>query len=167
MARDVLKERSMDMETAHYLSKSFLNGYYRCRGVGKDGFELPKRADASEADKAPIPAIVCLAFSIEVGLKAIIKAEGKAPPRCHDLQKLFGLLTQDSQMQIRQALSRYADKFDSLLTSMKSAFEDWRYVYEAYEPSREESNSALSFSDDFLVSFAEAVVAAFIQKRKN
>ena len=157
----------MDIKTAHYLSKSFLDGYYRCRGVGFDGYEMSKRGDAPEANKAPIPAIMCVAFSAELGFKSILMAEGKDPPSKHDLHDLFYLLSEKSQAEIRQSLSRYGEKFDELLESMRTAFVDWRYIYEPYDPTRKMSKSALSFSDDFLVSLskaASAIAAAYLEK---
>lgn len=149
----------MDIKTAQYLSKSFLDGYRRCRGVGLDGFQIPRREEGLEANDAPIPAIVCLAFSAELGLKSILIAEGKAPPRHHDLYQLFYLLSEQSQSKIRESLSSYAEKFDSLLESMRTAFEDWRYIYEPYDPTKKRSVSALSFTDDFLISFSMAAAS--------
>jgi len=150
----------MDLKTAQYLSKSFLDGYYRCRGVGLDGYLMPGREDGPEATEAPIPAIVCLAFSVELGFKSILIAERKAPPRDHDLHRLFYLLSGQSQANIRESLSRYAKEFDSLLESMRTAFEDWRYIYEPYDPTKKRSKPALSFSDDFLVSLSKAAASA-------
>ncbi len=76
-----------------------------------------------------IPSLVCYAFSIEVGLKALaLHVVGAAPYR-HDLDHLLRILPQDLQEQI-VADTGHASDFDSDLALVRDVFDVWRYVYE-------------------------------------
>ena len=76
-----------------------------------------------------LPAIVCVAFGVELYLKAIIASEtGKATG--HDLLKLFIKLSPQSKNALATALSYSEHDLRQKIGSVSSAFVDWRYVYE-------------------------------------
>jgi hypothetical protein len=104
------------------------------------------------ASAPAIPAVVCGAFALELQLKCLFAMEtGKAPPRSHNLRRLFELTTDSSQKAIRETYSNllredawWAEQFarvgvstdfDDVLDSCKDAFAEWRYLYE-YDKSR-------------------------------
>jgi len=76
-----------------------------------------------------VPGVVCTAFSIELGFKALI-ARTTPPPRIHDLKKLFEKLPQEIQDRVVTACSPTRATFDSSLAAIANVFEEWRYVYE-------------------------------------
>jgi hypothetical protein len=80
------------------------------------------------------PAIVMLAFSIELGLKAIIKSESGQDTRGHKIDELFKSLVQDSKNTITSEVCNQLkisdNEFAQLLTANATAFIDWRYFYE-------------------------------------
>jgi HEPN domain-containing protein len=76
-----------------------------------------------------LPALVCAAFSVEVGLKAILMKEGKKGSG-HDLLALFKRLPIDSKIEIIQIVGMEPELFYAHLRQAKDAFKDWRYVYE-------------------------------------
>jgi hypothetical protein len=76
-----------------------------------------------------VPATVCLAFSIELGLKSLAVAEG-ASPWGHALAKLFGTLTPTAQEMLVKDVGLTRAQFDAALAAASNTFEDWRYVHE-------------------------------------
>lgn len=94
-----------------------------------------------------VPGVVCSAFSIELGLKAILFDSGN-PPRTHDLSKLFDLLPTATQDQIVAGCGKPRDEFNTSLLAIANLFEEWRYVYEVDE---------LSLDNEFLQKFSNAV----------
>lgn len=95
-------------------------------------------------------AIVLYAFSIELGLKALLCFEGKKEIKEHDLNKLFFTLSEDARNEVIGALpeERFKIHFDKYLEENKHNFVDWRYYYE-------KTNIA---SSDFLEGFAYAII---------
>lgn len=75
------------------------------------------------------PAVVCLAFSIELGFKSLILRHGQAV-KTHELDKLFGRLGPDVQARIVLGMNMERPAFDQLLREHSKAFQDWRYLYE-------------------------------------
>ena len=77
-----------------------------------------------------MPAVVCVAFSIEIGFKALILKSGNTPPSDHKLKSLFRLLELATQQAIRAKAGLDEAVFDSSLSAANKAFVEWRYVYE-------------------------------------
>jgi len=86
-----------------------------------------------------VPTLVCYAFSIEIGLKALALYEkGKAPRNEHDLRKLFtflpaalqGRIVRDTEIIPEAPLAPDPKRFESDLDLVRRIFVDWRYIYE-------------------------------------
>jgi hypothetical protein len=110
----------MNARFALAVSKSFLDAYALCV-QGAD--------DVSNGKPAFIPAVVCAAFSSEVGLKAILLGEGK-PATGHNLCPLFERLSSESQAAIIRNIGYERERFEADLLAANDAFTKWRYVYE-------------------------------------
>jgi hypothetical protein len=95
-----------------------------------------------------VPGVVCVAFAIELGIKAIALAEG-AQPKGHELDKLFGTLSAPEQNAIKESLGLPDPDFQKELKAAAGAFVEWRYIYEATE--------TVSANLAFLQSFSTAV----------
>lgn len=68
----------VDLNLAQAMSSAFLEAYRRC--MDEEKAQNPQYF-------MPMPAIVCAAFSAEVGLKIILRHEGK-PANGHNMLKL-------------------------------------------------------------------------------
>jgi len=86
-----------------------------------------------------VPTLVCYAFSIEIGLKALALYEkGKAPRNEHDLRKLFtflpaalqGRIIRDTEIIPEAPLAPDPKRFESDLDLVRRVFVEWRYIYE-------------------------------------
>lgn len=78
-----------------------------------------------------ITSIVVYALSAEIAIKAILKNEGTAVPRQHDLKTLFESMSETNRNVIKQKLEGKYPEFDSLLENNKKTFVEWRYFYES------------------------------------
>ena len=76
-----------------------------------------------------VPTLVCYAFSVEVGLKALALFEGGEAARGHDLKDLFGALSPGRQERIVRNTG-HPTFFDSDLDVVRDAFDVWRYIHE-------------------------------------
>ncbi len=76
-----------------------------------------------------VPAVVNLAFSIELYLKFLLAKNGKQC-RGHKLLDLFDLLDSTIQQEIIDLTDYDKDEFKSLLSKHTEAFVEWRYMYE-------------------------------------
>lgn len=76
-----------------------------------------------------VPAVVCAAFSIELGLKAIVLRAGGSVSG-HKLKELFGALEPPTQQLIFAAVGIERQEFDSSLEVASDAFVEWRYIHE-------------------------------------
>lgn len=111
----------METTQAHNLSGSFWLAHQRCmekRPLPNGQFQFPA-----------VPAIICAAFSTEIGFKAIILSEG-GQAFGHKLAELFGMLSPASQNFIITDTGVDRTTFDQSLQSVSNAFVEWRYVYE-------------------------------------
>jgi len=63
-----------------------------------------RKIDKNQIEWLMIPENVCLAFSIELNLKALIYHEGHNPPEIHNLEKLFKQLNGKTQNDIIKEL---------------------------------------------------------------
>lgn len=99
-------------------SKSFYIAALRCqeqRPLNDGSFEMPMG-----------PAIVNLAFSIELGMKALRKTTEKI----HKLEALFKTLPEDVKNRIINAAGERPDVFQQKLMKVNNIFTEWRYVHE-------------------------------------
>lgn len=90
-----------------------------------------------------ITSLVIYALSAEIAIKAILKAEGTAVPRQHDLKTLFEAISETNRDTIRHRLVGRYPEFDTLLENNKKTFVEWRYFYEGAQ------RADLSFLRDF------------------
>ena len=102
-------------------SKSFHRGFELCYGNG-----LPANNGVLNAI---VPAVVCLAFSIELGFKAILVGCDK-PSEGHKFVELFGLLPSEIQDEIERLVVGKDSGFEGSLTLVSNAFVEWRYIFE-------------------------------------
>ena len=98
-----------------FQSKSFLAAYEACSAPG--------------SNRTAVPAVVCLAFAAELGLKSLLLTE-KNPRGGHSLKSLFNALNVKTQAEIISYTHTQDASFRECLTSVNSAFEKWRYIYE-------------------------------------
>ena len=111
----------MNIEQAHNLSRSFVVAFERCmenRPLPNGQFQWPVA-----------PSVVCAAFSIEIGFKAIILSEGGSAAG-HELAKLFGKISASTKSLIINETGLNSQAFKAALELMSNAFTEWRYIYE-------------------------------------
>lgn len=92
---------------------------------------------ADKFQRALVPAVVCAALSVELGMKARIMADGNRAQyktlrgtAGHSLVTLFPLLSQDDRNWFITGSGMEAAEFMEALSSVSNAFVEWRYVYE-------------------------------------
>lgn len=100
-----------------------------------------------------VPSIVCLAFAIEVGLKAIAFASN-SPASGHRLDKLFEALPEADRKKVLFHSGVEESSFAQNLELVANAFVEWRYIYE--------QRGVMTISEQFLqmLWFAVETVAA-------
>lgn len=103
------------------LSNNFYRGFELCYGNGQPAENGEKNAI--------IPGIVCLAFSIELGLKAILVGCEK-PANGHELLDLFERLPTEDKTEIERLTVGNSDCFIEQISLVSNAFVKWRYLYE-------------------------------------
>jgi hypothetical protein len=111
----------MDIAQAHNLSGSSFVAFKRCiemRPLPNGKIEWPTA-----------PAIVCAAFSVEIGFKAIILEEG-GRGSSHELFELFKKMSSAAQNLIVKEVGFDRTAFSVELYKVSQAFAEWRYVYE-------------------------------------
>ncbi len=137
-----------DPTRIQYSGRSFLAGANRCfekRPLPDGKFEMPLQA-----------AVVCLAFGVELCLKALLAREQKKATG-HKLLALFNKLSTASQEEIASDLSLTLHDTRQKVGAISSVFEEWRYVYEKEE---------LKLDLDFLRNFA-AKVERLLQEKSS
>jgi hypothetical protein len=77
-----------------------------------------------------VPAVVCLAFAVEVGVKAMLLKIG-ASAKGHSLSDLVGKLPMPARQTLVQATGLDEATFASRLSLVGNAFVEWRYIYES------------------------------------
>ena len=120
-------------------AQDFLNAYEILR-ESNDAL-ISKGADgAREKAYGSLPAmgvdIVCLAFSVELHLKELHRIVSQAPPKEHNISKLFYGLPKDVQEEVVShssiAQNGWGDAQLQLeLNAISNGFEKWRYAYES------------------------------------
>ena len=93
-----------------------------------------------------IPAIVCMAFSVELNFKAIIKAQSD-DAKGHRLDKLYAKIAEPEHSSIIKEIGLSDKEFRKKLSEVGNAFVDWRYAYE---------QESISLDVDFLRRLSEA-----------
>jgi hypothetical protein len=93
--------------------------------------------DSSGKPMCPMtPTVVCLAFSIELYLKALLTASG-TNAKGHDLNALLGRLAHAESVEIAEQYARISGRsrpqFKRDMGEVAKAFVDWRYVFEKGE----------------------------------
>jgi hypothetical protein len=77
-----------------------------------------------------VPAVVCAAFSIELGFKALVLRAGGSVSG-HNLKELFSALEPSTQQLIFAAVGiAEEEEFYSSLEAESKAFVEWRYIHE-------------------------------------
>jgi hypothetical protein len=94
------------------------------------------------------PAVVCAAFSAEVGLKTML-ARGHISAKGHDLRALYLKLSPEQQYAIYESTGLSMEDFAAQLAHSRLAFSEWRYIYEG--------NREKCINVAFLGKFAAAV----------
>lgn len=133
----------MDIQLAKLTASSFLEANRLCMNSHSEG--------GNERKLMVIPALVCAAFSAEVGLKAAIAAQEQPVKNKHDLWILFQDLSAQSQADVIRTMDMSREIFEAKLKSCRNTFEQWRYIYE------DEGEQSVSLS--FLALFAIAIEA--------
>lgn len=80
-----------------------------------------------------VPSLICYAFSVELGFKALALFEGKAPRWGHDLKDLLSDLSPGVQARIVAETRTQGERptfFDQQLEIVRDVFDVWRYIYE-------------------------------------
>ena len=130
----------MNVDQAKNSSKSFHKAFHRAmepRPTGPNQFEM-----------LAVPGVVCAAFAIELGLKALVLQKG-VQAKGHDLEKLFSKLEPAQQTALIKAVGIAESDFNKELKATANAFIDWRYIYEA--------PGSVSANLDFLRRLSEAI----------
>lgn len=110
----------MNLALATAVSDSFLSAYERCMNTTSVTEHSPQLL---------VPAVVCLAFSIEVGFKVILAREGCAM-RLHPLFELYEKMKPETRQLLTYNTAMSQLHFDERLRKASTAFVDWRYIYE-------------------------------------
>ena len=111
----------MNIDEAVHLSRSFGLAFRRC--------EEQRPLASGHGEMPMVPAIVCAAFSVELGLKALALKEGHEPWG-HELATLFGDVSARARASIVARVGVPHNRFDQCLKAASRAFDRWRYVYE-------------------------------------
>ena len=110
-----------DVSQAQNSSRGFYLAFQRCM----EERLLP----SNKVEVLLVPAVVCAAFSIELGFKTLLLRAGRSA--CgHNLQDLFNKLEPATQNAIVGAVGIERQEFDASLKAVCDAFVGWRYLYE-------------------------------------
>ena len=99
-----------------------------------------------------IPSIVLGALACEVGLKTLLRIEGKTDERKHELKVLYQKLDECHKSEISQKLlvsmkeideNYNEENLDEDLDEVNKAFVDWRYFYEKSQ------HTSIAFLNEF------------------
>jgi len=110
----------------------------------------PTYAFAQDLPTMPTASMVCMAFSLELYLKCLIRMERKTYGKEHDLKELFGKLGRRNRGKIKRhfrqncaTVRSYVERtyetdgkpvpkvdFDFVLSASKDAFTEMRYIFE-------------------------------------
>jgi hypothetical protein len=114
---------------------------------------MMERLKSGELKQVYNAQIVCLAFALELYLKAVLVHSVGNVPRTHNLSCLFQKVPTDIRAKIIEELQtrmpEISEKvFDSNVQAIAEAFDEWRYVFE---------NGQAAFMPAFGMNLAEAL----------
>lgn len=132
----------MNIEQAKHSARAFYLAFERCME------ERP--LSGGQIQSLAVPALVCAAFSVELGLKALLLRKGHEI-KGHNLAELFGALDQATQTRIATETGLVDAEFASSLREAGDVFDEWRYIHEEKE--------AKVASPKFLSAMARAALA--------
>lgn len=117
----------MNNQQAHNLSSAFWIASQRCMEA--------RPSSAGHIEFPVVPGIVNAAFSIELGLKAIVRSEKGEDTVIggHRLANLFKSISAETQDLLIAESGFTREVFQTSLESISNAFADWRYVFEKTE----------------------------------
>jgi hypothetical protein len=133
------KKMTIQPERISTQASSFLKAANRCAEQRPTG--------DGKIEWLMVPENVCLAFSIELNLKALIYQEEHKPSDIHNIEKLFKQLNGKTQNEIIKEFDVDKSEFLNDLNLVANAFEFWRYVYE-------NQNNDFSFNISFIKKLA-------------
>lgn len=99
---------------------SFLRAYERCTNPQDQGLGMP--------------ALMCAAFSAELGLKELIRKFGGTVKKEHKYSDLLTLLPKQEVNAILADLKTRWTDLDSQMSKANNAFVEWRYFFEKRTP---------------------------------
>lgn len=105
--------------------------------------------------------VVCLAFSVELYMKSLLRLiEGK-PPRGHNILELYRRLPKQVQQEIyiHPSIANYGwspSEFERQITAISDGFEKWRYAHEF---------GTVGYNSYFALVFIEAMKSAIAAAR--
>ena len=108
----------------------------------------PKKQPGGGYEFFAVPAVVNLAFSVELYLKFILIKKGKSH-KGHELFKLFKLLDDPTKEAIIKATNYDQITFESMLTNHTATFVEWRYMHE--------ENRDMRASTEFMMKLATSI----------
>lgn len=115
---------------------SFLRAYERCMNPPDQGLGMP--------------ALMCAAFSAELGLKELIRKNGGVVKKEHKYLDLLGLLPRNEERSIRAALAPRWPDLDVEMAKANNVFAQWRYFFESPTP--------IEVNMEFVADFARVVL---------
>jgi hypothetical protein len=131
----------MDVDQAKNSSRSFHLAFQRALE--------PHQTAPGQFEALMVPGVVCAAFAVELGIKAIALTDGAQPGKHHKLNELFGALDAAEQSAIKTSVGLSDSDFQNELTAAAGAFVQWRYIYEA--------TGTVSANIEFLQRFSNAI----------
>jgi len=112
---------SHDPKRIYDVASSFFMAADRC-------FEKHKNEDKT-FQMPLVPAVVCTAFGIELGMKSILSQEGKKVTG-HELKKLFIKLSSESKNELSELMDMPESELRKKIITISKVFVEWRYIYE-------------------------------------
>jgi hypothetical protein len=122
-------------------ARSFLAAFQRC------WYPVTLRGESLRSEV--LPAIVCLAFAIELGLKGLLVSSG-VKKRGHDLAVLFEALPPEQRKEVMHLVGLPEPEFTKALMASRNTFDAWRYVHEI--------SGEVEVSEQFMLAFANASI---------
>lgn len=142
----------MNLEQAQNSSKAFYLAFQRCI----EQRQLPN----GQVQFLVVPGVVCVAFSIELGFKALVLRAGGSVSG-HKLKELFNALEPSTQQIIFEAVDIERQKFESSLEAASNAFVEWRYIYE-----QESANVDMEFLSKLAKATQDAITSQGVPPNK-
>ncbi|WP_169792251.1 HEPN domain-containing protein [Pseudohongiella spirulinae] len=107
-------------------SQQFQAAFERC-------WNLNREFDLAPEYILGMPALMCAALSIEIGLKSLLIESGTRPKKEHNLRLLLNALPPAIKAAIVDEVKAKYPDFQSQIANAEKAFVTWRYFYESEE----------------------------------